>query len=63
MLVRTQVVGQQVAESLDEMVGDLGKYDYVENALRHVWNMGTGNNTIDFEDMAKSIIDDLETRF
>jgi len=63
MLVRTQVVGQQVAESLDEMVGDLGKYDYVENALRHVWNMGTDNNTIDFEDMAKSIIDDLETRF
>jgi hypothetical protein len=63
MLVRTQVVGQQVAESLDEMVGDLGKYDYVETALRHVWNMGTGNNTIDFEDMAKSIIDDLESRF
>jgi len=63
MLVRTQVVGQQVAESLDEMVGDLGKYDYVENALRHVWNMGKGNNTIDFEDMAKSIIDDLESRF
>jgi hypothetical protein len=64
MVVRNQVLGgQAVAESLEEMVGDLGKYDYVENALRHVWNMGTGNNTIDFEDMAKSIIDDLESRF
>lgn len=64
MLVRTQVVGQQaVTESLSEIVGDLGKYDYVENALQHVWNMGKGGNSIDFEDMAKSIIDDLESRF
>jgi hypothetical protein len=64
MFINTQVLGQQsVAESLDEMIGDLGKYDYLSNALNHVWNMGKGNNSIDFDDMARSIIDDLESRF
>jgi len=63
MLVRTQVVGQQVAESLDEMAGDLGKYDYLANTLQYVWSMGKGNNSIDFDDMARSTIDDLESRF
>ena len=64
MVVRNQVLGgQAVAESLEEMVGDLGKYDYLSNALNHVWNMGRNNNSIDFDDMAGSIIDDLESRF
>jgi hypothetical protein len=63
MLVRTQVVGQAVAESLDEMVGDLGKYDYLANTLQYVWSMGKGNNSIDFDNIARSTIDDLESRF
>ena len=64
MVVRNQVLGgQAVAESLEEMVGDLGKFDYLSNALNHVWNMGRDNNSIDFDDLAKSIIDDLESRF
>jgi len=64
MVVRNQVLGgQAVAESLEEMVGDLGKYDYLSNALNHVWNMGRNNNSIDFDDMAGSIINDLESKF
>jgi len=80
MLVRTQVVGQQVAESLDEIQGEeydddtidpkdyaddytSNKVDYLANTLQYVWNMGKGNNSIDFDDMAKSISNDLETRF
>jgi hypothetical protein len=50
-------------ESLNEMIGDLGKYDYLSNALSHVWNMGKGNNSVDFDNLSKSIIDDLESRF
>jgi len=45
----------------DPYVSD--KATYVADALNHVWNMGRGNNRINFEDMAKSIIDDLETRY
>lgn len=67
MLVRTQVVGQQsVAESLDEMLDEdnsSDKVNYMKIALQHVWNMGKNNNSINFTDMAGSIIDDLETRF
>ena len=32
---------------------------YLVNALDHVWNMGKGNNSIDFEDLAKSIVNDM----
>lgn len=69
MLVRTQVVGQQVTESLDdemvddEMVGNSDKYNYMEGTLLHVWNKGKGNNPINFKSLAKSIIYDLETKF
>jgi hypothetical protein len=66
MLVRTQVVGQQqVAEMQGEgyAKNNSDKISYVEIALQRVWNMGRGNNSIDFADMARSIIDDLDTRF
>jgi len=66
MLVRTQVVGQQaVAENLSEVEID-GKEDkiyFLADALRHVWFKGKGNNKVDFEDMARSTINDLESRF
>jgi hypothetical protein len=39
------------------------KVIFLANAFNHIWNMGKGNNKIDFEDMAKSTIEDLETRF
>jgi len=39
------------------------KVAFLANAFQHVWGMGKGNNKIDFEDMAKSTIEDLETRF
>ena len=65
MLVRTQVVGQAVAESLEEMLDDENtpsdKVKYLAFALDTVWKRGRGNNSIDFTSMAKSIIDDLET--
>jgi hypothetical protein len=35
------------------------RVDYLENALKHVWNMGKGNNTIDLKSMAQSLIDDM----
>ena len=39
------------------------KVAFLANAFQHIWNMGKGNNKIDFENMAKSTIEDLETRF
>jgi len=45
----------------DPYVSD--KATYIASALNHVWNKRKGNNKINFEDMAKSIIDDLETRY
>lgn len=33
--------------------------DYLANALEHVWNMGRGNNSIDFSDMAQSMYFDM----
>lgn len=35
------------------------RVDYLENALKHVWNMGKGNNTIDLQSMAQSLINDM----
>ena len=48
-------------DASDPYIND--KIAYVANALQGVWNMGKGNNKINFDDMAESIIDDLETRF
>jgi hypothetical protein len=65
MLVRTQVLGGQVSESLEEMLNEdnpSDKVGYLENTLEYVWEMGKNNNDIDYTSMAKSIIDALETR-
>jgi len=35
------------------------RISYLVSALDHVWNMGKGNNSIDFEDLAQSIINDM----
>jgi hypothetical protein len=35
------------------------RIDYLANALGHVWNMGTGKNTINYNNMAQSLISDL----
>ncbi len=48
-------------DNSDPHVND--KIAYVADALQHVWNKGKGNNTINFDDMAEHIIDDLATRF
>jgi len=48
-------------DTSDPYIND--KIAYVANALQGVWNMGKGNNKIQFDDMAEGIIDDLETRF
>ncbi len=45
---------------------DPASYDkvaFLADAFQHVWGMGKGNNKIDFDDLAKSTIKDLETRF
>lgn len=39
------------------------KVAFLADAFQHVWGMGKGNNTVDFNDLAKSTIKDLETRF
>jgi hypothetical protein len=39
------------------------KVAFLVQAFQHVWGMGKGNNTIDFVSLAKSTIEDLETRF
>jgi len=39
------------------------KVAFLADAFQYVWSMGKGNNTIDFDKMAKSTIEDLETRF
>lgn len=39
------------------------KVAFLADAFQHVWGMGKGNNKIDFDDLAKSTIKDLETRF
>ena len=41
------------------MVGSENRVDYLENALKHVWNMGKGNNTIDLKSMAQSLVNDM----
>lgn len=48
-------------DTSDPYVND--KIAYIVDALQHVWNMGKGNNKINFDDMAEGIIDDLATRF
>jgi len=35
------------------------RISYLKNALQHVWNMGKGNNMIDFDSMAESTVSDL----
>ena len=35
------------------------RISYLVSALDHVWNMGKGNNSIDFEDLAQSIVNDM----
>jgi hypothetical protein len=39
------------------------KVTFLADAFQYVWGMGKGNNTINFDGMAKSTIEDLETRF
>lgn len=35
------------------------RVDYLAHALEIVWNRGTGKNTVDYNSMAQSLIDDL----
>lgn len=35
------------------------RVNYLEHNLVHVWNMARGNNSINFKDLAKSIVDDM----
>ena len=50
----------------NDYADDPASYDkvaFLADAFQHVWGMGKGNNKIDFDDLAKSTIEDLETRF
>ena len=47
-------------EPMEEaMVTPDNRVEYLANALSQVWNMGTGNNKIDFHSMAQSLVDDM----
>ena len=43
----------------EAMVSPDNRVAYLVNALDHVWNMGKGNNTIDFKSLAQSLINDM----
>lgn len=43
----------------EAMVSPDNRVAYLVNALGHVWNMGKGNNTIDFKSLAQSLINDM----
>ena len=45
----------------DPYVND--KIAYIADALSRAWSMGKDNNTINFDDMAERIVDDLEAKF
>lgn len=47
-------------EPMEEaMVSPDNRVAYLVNALDHVWNMGKGNNPIDFKSLAQSLINDI----
>jgi hypothetical protein len=39
------------------------KVNYIAQALEHAWFLGSGNNKVDFKDMAESIVYDLDEHF
>ena len=43
----------------EAMVSPDNRVDYLAQTLQYVWNMGKGSNTIDFKDMAGSLINDM----
>ena len=43
----------------EAMVSPDNHVAYLVNALDHVWNMGKGNNLIDFKSLAQSLINDM----
>ncbi len=45
---------------LNENASEMTRVDVLAKALEDVWNMGKDNNSIDFKDMAQSIMDDME---
>jgi hypothetical protein len=52
------ITENQVTEDINN-----DKVAFLVDAFQHVWGMGKGNNNIDFNSLAKSTIEDLETRF
>jgi uncharacterized protein (DUF2267 family) len=67
-------VGSKIGQAADYVKDKLTKYAdnleearispdnrvaYLANALKSVWNRGTGKNSIDYNDMAQSLISDL----
>lgn len=57
---KTYAIATAKAKKLAEArISPNDRIDYLANALGHVWNMGTGKNTIDYNDMAQSLISDL----
>ena len=43
----------------EAMVSPDNRVAYLVNALDHAWNMGKGNNLIDFKSLAQSLINDM----
>jgi len=59
-LARLKNMGPKTNEKLKESrISPDNRVPYLDNVLRHVWNMGTGKNKIDYTSLAQSIIEDL----
>jgi len=55
-----QITNHAGAEEMNEArVSQDNVVDYLANVLDHVWDMGKGNNPIDFQDIAQSIYFDI----
>ena len=55
-------VEDEIEENLEETRVNPNTNDrvnYLAHTLEYIWNMGKGNNSIDFEDLAKSTVNDM----
>ena len=60
--VPTEPLEDEIEENLEETRVNPNTNDrvnYLAHTLEYIWNMGKGNNSIDFKDLAKSTVGDM----
>jgi hypothetical protein len=58
-VTKADILKGRGVELKEAMISPDNRVNYLENALGHVWNMGRGNNNIDFQSMAQSLVNDM----